>query len=100
MYASGVQRTLELENGQQWLGTFRNPEILLDKAAQQKLLEQTAQSGHDGAAMLNAAREALVGSIHMGVALAIVLSLIGLWMVRRVPLVSFSRPLDPAPLVD
>jgi EmrB/QacA subfamily drug resistance transporter len=100
MYAGGVQRTLELEHGQQWLGTFRNPEILLDKAAQQTLLEQTAQSGHDGAAMLNAAREALVGAIHMGVALAIVLSLLGLWMVRRVPPVSFSRPLDPAPVVD
>jgi hypothetical protein len=100
MYADGVQRTLELENGQQWLGTFHNPEILMDAASQQKLLAQTVQSGHDGAAMLTAAREALVGAIHMGVALAIVMSLIGLWMTRRVPPVSFSRPLAPPEIVD
>jgi MFS family permease len=100
MYSSGVQRTLELENGQQWQGAFHNPEILMDAASQQKLLAETMQSGHDGAAMLNAAREALVSAIHMGMALAIVMALVGLWMSRRVPRVSFSRPMEPAAPVE
>jgi EmrB/QacA subfamily drug resistance transporter len=97
MYAGSVQRTLEASSGQQYLGDFKNPEILLDHAAQQRFLAQTAQTGHDGTALLDAAREALVGAIHMGVALAIVLSLIGLWMARRVPLVSFNHPLSASP---
>ena len=100
MYADGVQRALELDNGQQWLGAFHNPEILMDASAQQKLLAQTVQSGHDGALMLNAAREALVGAIHMGMALAIAMALVGLWMSRRVPKVSFSRAVQPPEAVD
>ncbi|HWZ47414.1 MAG TPA: MFS transporter [Herbaspirillum sp.] len=101
IYAGGVQSALEVAHGEQWLPQFRNPEILLNHAAQQSLLTQTAQAGRDGEAMLNAAREALVGSIHIGVALAIVVSLIGLWMVRRVPLVNFHhRPIKAAPLAD
>jgi EmrB/QacA subfamily drug resistance transporter len=100
MYAGTVQRTLELEQGQQWESTFKNPEILLDHASQQNLLAQTAQSGHDGMAILNAAREALVAAIHTGIALAIVFALLGLWMARRVPLVSFNRPVAPVETVD
>jgi hypothetical protein len=100
LYAGGVQRALVAEQGEQWLPQFRNPEILLDHAAQQSLLAQAVQADRNGEAMINAAREALVASIHTGVALAIVVSLIGLWMVRRVPHVSFHRPIAAAPLAD
>jgi hypothetical protein len=74
--------------------------ILLNHSAQQVLLAQTKQAGHNGEAMLDAAREALAGAIHLGVALAIVMALIALWMARRVPLVNFNRPVTPAPLAD
>jgi EmrB/QacA subfamily drug resistance transporter len=100
MYAGGVRRALEIEHGQQWLDTFKDPEILLNHSAQQVLLAQTKQAGHNGEAMLDAAREALAGAIHLGVALAIVMALIALWMARRVPLVNFNRPVTPAPLAD
>ena len=100
MYASGVQRALDAEHGQQWLETFKNPEILLNHPAQQQLLTQASVSGHDGAAMLNAARDALIGSIHLGVALAIIVSLIGFWMVRRVPPISFNQAVVAAPLPE
>jgi EmrB/QacA subfamily drug resistance transporter len=100
LYAADVQRALVAEQGEQWLPKFRNPEILLDHAAQQSLLTESAQAGRNGEAMLNAAREALVASIHTGVALAIVVSLIGLWMVRRVPRVNFHHPIAAAPMAD
>jgi EmrB/QacA subfamily drug resistance transporter len=92
MYAGGVQRALDIEHGQQWQGIFKDPEILMNHSAQQALLAQTAQAGSNGAAMLAAARQALTGAIHLGVALAIIAALIGLWMVRRVPQLSFQRP--------
>lgn len=100
MYASGVQRALDAEQGQQWLSTFKDPEILLNHAAQQALLEQTAQVGRNGEAMLIAAREALTGAIHLGLTLAIIVALIGLWMARRVPLVSFNHPVAAAPVAE
>ncbi|MDB5776307.1 MAG: transporter [Herbaspirillum sp.] len=101
MYASGVRQTLEESHGEQWLDAFKNPEILLNQSAQQTLMTQTAQSGHNGLAMLDAARDALVGSIHLGVALAIIAALIAVWMTRRVPLVSFGHAVGaPPPLAE
>jgi len=53
-------------------------------------------AGHNGSALLDAARDALVGAIHMGIALAIISALAGLWMVRKVPLIKFaSKKVEP-----
>lgn len=90
MYGSGVQRALESDHAAQWLAEFSDPEILVNHDIQSTLLAKILQAGHDGSALLETAREALVGAIHMGIALAAIAALIGLWMVRRVPLIRFT----------
>lgn len=91
MYGSGVARALESDHAAQWLADFSDPEILVNHDIQSTLLAQMLQAGHNGSALLDAARDALVGAIHMGIALAAVAAVAGLWMVRRVPLIRFAR---------
>ncbi|MFX5777118.1 hypothetical protein ABTE06_23100, partial [Acinetobacter baumannii] len=67
---------------------------------QSVLLAQLMQAGHDGSALLEAAREALVGAIHMGIAIAIVAALVGLWMVRRVPPIRFDQDKKVEPVMS
>lgn len=64
------------------------------------LLAQLMQAGHNGSALLNAARDALVGAIHMGIAIAIVAALAGLWMVRRVPPIKFHDNAKVEPVMS
>lgn len=96
MYGSSMVTALAAERGEQWLPQFKDPEILLNRAGQAQLLAQTAAAGRNGEAMLTAARDALIGAIHMGVALAVLAALIAFWMTRRVPHVAFSRAVEPA----
>ncbi|ASU38114.1 MFS transporter [Herbaspirillum sp. meg3] len=100
MYGSGVQRALESDHAAQWMAEFKDPEILVNHDIQSTLLAQMLQAGHNGSALLDAARDALVGAIHMGIALAIVSALIGLWMVRRVPLIRFSNKTKVEPVMS
>ncbi|MFX7764019.1 hypothetical protein ABTK05_20390, partial [Acinetobacter baumannii] len=71
MYGAGVQKALEGDHAAQWLKDFSDPEVLVNHDIQSVLLAQLMQAGHDGSALLEAAREALVGAIHMGIAIAI-----------------------------
>ena len=84
-YASGVGDALRADNATQWLHKLADPEILIDHDAQTALLTQMHAAGHDGAALLEAARHVLVGAIHIGLIAATVVAAIGLWRVRRVP---------------
>jgi EmrB/QacA subfamily drug resistance transporter len=84
-YKSGVHAALSAAHAQQWTAAFSDPQILVDKGAQTTLLAQMQQAGQDGLALLTQAREALVGSIHLGLAIAAVIAAIALWRVRRVP---------------
>jgi EmrB/QacA subfamily drug resistance transporter len=94
-YASTVHRVLEADNATHWSSQFTDPQILLSKDAQTTLLAQLAHTGIDGKALLEAAREALVGSIHMGMALAAVVALIAVWRVRRVPAIKLTSVGEP-----
>jgi len=89
IYSSGVTRALDSDHAAQWLAEFKDPEILVNHDIQSTLLAQMLQAGHNGSALLDAARDALVNAIHIGIALAIVAALAGLCMVRRVPLIRF-----------
>ena len=84
-YASGVANALSADSAMQWLRQLADPEILIDHDAQAALLSQLHAAGHDGAALLEAARHVLVSAIHIGLIVATVVALIGLWYVRRVP---------------
>jgi EmrB/QacA subfamily drug resistance transporter len=68
---------------------FANPEILLSQEMQTRLLSQLAATGHDGVALLGAAREALVHATHTGFGLIIVVGLLSFLGIRYMPKISF-----------
>jgi len=90
-YAHGVNVALRADHATQWSEQFSDPQILINHDAQTGLLAQMTTQGHNGALLLEAARETLVSAIHMGVALAVVVAIVGLWQSRRVPPISFTR---------
>ena len=86
-YASAMGSALRHAQAQRWAAAFADPKILVDKAAQTALLLHLRQAGDDGAMLLGQAREALVGSIHLGLAMAAIVGALATWRVCRVPYV-------------
>ncbi|HKR40922.1 MAG TPA: MFS transporter, partial [Paraburkholderia sp.] len=48
-----------------------------------------------GAPLLEAAREALVGAIHLGIAVAAAIAVVSIWQTRHVPPVKLQRKVEP-----
>lgn len=95
LYTSGVQKALDADRATHWLPQLADPQILINRDAQAALVANLAQAGHRGAPLLEAAREALVGAIHLGLGLAAIIALISLWQTRRVPPIKLQRKLEP-----
>jgi MFS family permease len=100
LYASGVQLALEKDHATHWLSDLADPQILINREAQDTLLSQLTAAGHNGALLLESAREALVAAIHIGLALAAVVAVISLWQSRRVPPVRLKGPVDKTILAE
>ncbi|MGH8780899.1 MDR family MFS transporter [Paraburkholderia sp.] len=100
MYASGVRDALERDHATHWSSDLGDPQILINRDAQQTLLGQLAHAGHNGAMLLEAAREALVAAIHLGLALAALVAVASVWQSRRVPPVKLHRQVEPTVHVD
>ncbi|WP_111932446.1 MDR family MFS transporter [Paraburkholderia bryophila] len=95
MYASGVRNALESDHASQWFNDLGDPQILINRDAQATLLGQLAHAGHNGAMLLESAREALVAAIHLGLAMAAIIAVVSVWQSRRVPPVKLQRKLEP-----
>jgi EmrB/QacA subfamily drug resistance transporter len=100
MYASGVRSALERDQASHWFSDMGDPQILINRDAQTTLLDQLAHAGHNGAMLLESAREALVGAIHVGLALAAIIAVVSIWQTRRVPPVKLQRQVEPTILAD
>jgi hypothetical protein len=100
MYASGVRSALTQDSAMHWFGDMGDPQILINRDAQSTLLSQMTHAGHNGAVLLEAAREALVAAIHLGLALAAVIAVVSVWQSRRVPPVKLHRQVEPTILAD
>ncbi|MFM0285487.1 MDR family MFS transporter [Paraburkholderia megapolitana] len=100
MYASGVRNALESDHAMQWSSDLGDPQILINHDEQQTLLGQLAHAGHNGGMLLESAREALVGAIHVGLALAAVIAVVSIWQSRRVPPIKLHRQVEPTVHVD
>jgi len=74
-----------------WLPRFDDPRILIDSVLRGKLLADLVPAGLDGPALIESAREVLVQSIHIGVALTAVAALSAVLMVRRVSHITFRK---------
>jgi EmrB/QacA subfamily drug resistance transporter len=95
MYANGVRNALESDHATQWFVDLSDPQILINHDAQSTLLGQLAHTGHNGALLLEAAREALVSAIHIGLAVAAVIAIASVWQSRRVPPIKLQRHVEP-----
>jgi EmrB/QacA subfamily drug resistance transporter len=100
LYASGVGLALDRDHATHWFSDLSDPQILINHDAQNTLLAQLTAAGHNGAMLLEAAREALVAAIHIGLALAAVVAVIAVWQARRVPPVKLKGPVDPTILAE
>jgi EmrB/QacA subfamily drug resistance transporter len=90
LYTQGVNRSLDSYQAAQWLKSFSSPEVLVDRAEQSALIERLVAAGHSGEPMMHMAREALVASIHIGLAVAALAALIGLCLAWFVPAVQVT----------
>ena len=99
MYSSGVRNALSADHAMQWHARLADPQILIDRAAQETVAELT-RAGHNGALLLEAARESLVGAIHLGVAMAAVVAVVSVWQCRRVPPIALRHKIEPHVAAD
>jgi MFS family permease len=91
LYVRGVHRSLDSYQATQWFKSFASPELLIDRKEQAALVSRLVSAGHAGDAMLNSARDALVESIHVGLALAAAAAVAGLCLAWFVPPVHVGR---------
>ncbi|KND60521.1 Permease of the major facilitator superfamily [Candidatus Burkholderia verschuerenii] len=100
LYASGVSLALDKDHAMKWLGDLADPQILINRDAQGTLLAELASAGHNGAALVESARESLVTAIHIGLAVAALIAVVSVWQTRRVPPVRLKGPQEPVILAE
>jgi EmrB/QacA subfamily drug resistance transporter len=96
LYVRGVHRSLDSYQATQWLQSFASPDLRVDHSQQAALIEHLITAGHVGGPMMHMAREALVDSIHVGLALAAAAAVLGLCLSWFVPVVRVAYPADGA----
>ncbi|SAL65277.1 major facilitator transporter [Caballeronia peredens] len=97
-YASVVERTISVLGAAasaQWSPRLSDPRILVDEALRERLLAELGAAGLDAPALLDAARDALVQAIHIGVMLTAVAALVAALLVRRIAHITFRKPATP-----
>jgi hypothetical protein len=94
LYVRGVHRSLDSYQATQWLQSFSSPDLRVDQSQQAALIEHLIMAGHVGGPMMQAARLALIDSIHVGLALAAAAAIIGLCLAWFVPAVRVVYPAD------
>lgn len=101
LYASGVHLSLDKDNATHWFSDLSDPQILINHDAQTTLLSQLAAAGHNGAMLLESARESLVAAIHIGLAVAAVVAVLAVWQSRRVPPIRLKgAKIEPAVMAE
>jgi EmrB/QacA subfamily drug resistance transporter len=93
-YASVVTRTFSVLGptvSTQWLPRFDDPRILVDDALRDTLLGDLGRAGLDASALFDAARDALVQSVHIGTMLTAVAALVAALLVRRIAHITFRK---------
>ncbi|WP_277185650.1 MFS transporter [Caballeronia sp. BR00000012568055] len=99
-YASVVGRTISVLGTQvsaQWVPRFTDPRILVDETMRDGLMAELARAGLDASALFDAARDALVASIHIGTMLTAVAALAASLLVRRISHITFRKAGTGAP---
>lgn len=100
LYANGVRDALAADGALRWHARLADPQVLIDRAAQSRVVDELVRAGHHGAHLLEAARESLVGAIHIGIGVGAFVALAAVWQSRCVPPVELRRKLEPAVLAE
>ncbi|KVE38713.1 MFS transporter [Burkholderia sp. TSV86] len=95
-YGRGVRAALTADGALPWQARLADPHVLIDRAAQARVVDELARAGHHGEFMIDAARDALVGAIHLGIGVGAAVALFAVWQSRRVPPLELRRTLEPA----
>ncbi|WP_320535112.1 MFS transporter [Robbsia andropogonis] len=86
-YENGVGRrlaaTLDTPLPEALAQRFRDPQLLVDPAAQQQVLDALREIGVAGRALIATSRDVLVGSVHMGMLLTAGAAFIAVLMTRK-----------------
>jgi EmrB/QacA subfamily drug resistance transporter len=93
-YRNVVTRTLSVIGepaATVWLPRFADPRILIDEGLRRTLVADLQPTNLDAAALVAAARDALVQSIHIGVLLTAVAALAAALLVRPISHITFRR---------
>ena len=90
-YVIRVRAALESAQAGQWSQALADPQILINKEAQSQLLTKLNEVGQNGLALIGAARDALVSSVHVGQMLSLAVVLLAVWQIRRVPRLQLRR---------
>ncbi|MGI4815765.1 MAG: MDR family MFS transporter [Janthinobacterium lividum] len=99
LYRNNVRNALTADNASNWVGHFLDPQILVNRGAQPGLLAQLSGAGFDGGRLLDAARDALAQSIHISLALVMIVCVYAVWHAKRVPPVKLEHRIDPTAVV-
>ncbi len=92
-YANVVERTMSVLGASvsaQWLPRFSDPRILVDDVQRDTLLGDLG-AGLDASALFDAARDALVQSVHIGTMLTAVAALVAALLVRHISHIVFRK---------
>ncbi|WP_414443085.1 MFS transporter [Burkholderia sp. 22PA0099] len=100
MYAGGVRDALGSDRAMQWFGQLSDPQILIDRAAQTRVVAELVQQGHPGPLLLETARTSLVGAIHLGIAVAAVVAVLSVWQSCRVPPIRLRSKIEPTVVAE
>jgi EmrB/QacA subfamily drug resistance transporter len=91
LHSAGAHESFDIYQISSWFKSLAGPGLIADRSEQAALISRLIMAGHGGGPAMQAAREALVKSIHMGLGLAAVAALIGLCLVWFVPPVRVDR---------
>lgn len=98
-YENGVERrlaaTLDTPLPDALAQRFRDPQLLVDPAAQQQVLDALRAIGVAGRTVIANSRDVLVGSVHMGMLLTAAAAFIAVMMTRRLMHITLqSKPAE------
>ncbi|WP_234484859.1 MFS transporter [Noviherbaspirillum pedocola] len=91
LYVNRVHEALDAAQASGWLSRLNDPQILINKAEQARLLTEIGGAGGNGAALIEAARLSLVSSIHAGQMLSVAVAVLAVLQMRRLPRLKLKR---------